>query len=66
MEELVDLIAKDGSANDVHSKIKDLLYAKSADKIEALRPNFSTAMFDVPSEVEPEEPEQEVTQDSEE
>ncbi len=59
MEELVDLIAKDGSANDVHSKIKDLLYAKSADKIEALRPNFSTAMFDVPSEVEPEEPEQE-------
>ena len=66
MEELVDLIATDGSANDVHDKIKDLLYAKSAEKIEGLRPNFSTAMFDTPTEVEPEEPEQEVTQDSEE
>ncbi len=62
MEELVDLIATDGSASDVQDKIKDLLYAKSADKIEALRPGFSAAMFDT-SETEPE---QEVTQDSEE
>ena len=65
MEELVDLIAKDGSASDVQDKIKDLLYAKSADKIEGLRPNFSTAMFDIPTEVET-EPEQEVTPDTEE
>ena len=36
MEELVDLIATDGSAADVQSKIKDLLYAKSADKILSL------------------------------
>ena len=64
MEELVDLIATDGSAADVQSKIKDLLYAKSADKIEELRPGYSSAMFDQ-SEVES-EPEQEVTQDSEE
>ena len=65
MEELVDLIATDGSANDVHDKIKDLLYAKSAEKIEGLRPQYSGAMFDAPSEVEPEEPEQEVTQEEE-
>ena len=51
MEELVDLIATDGSANDVH------------DKIEALRPGYSTAMFDN-SEVEA-EPEQEVAQEEE-
>ena len=63
MEELVDLIAKDGSASDVQDKIKDLLYAKSAEKIEGLRPNFSTAMFDQ-SEVEA-EPEQEVAQEEE-
>ena len=65
MEELVDLIAKDGSASDVQDKIKDLLYAKSADKIEGLRPNFSPAMFDASSEVDT-EPEQEVTPDTEE
>ena len=65
MEELVDLIAKDGSASDVQDKIKDLLYAKSAVKIEGLRPNFSSAMFDTPTEVDT-EPEQEVTPDTEE
>ena len=63
MEELVDLIATEGPAADVQSKIKDLLFAKSADKIEALRPGYSTAMFD-DSEVEA-EPEQEVTQEEE-
>ncbi len=66
MEELVDLIANDGSATDVHDKIKDLLYAKSAEKIEGIKPEYTSAMFDPSSEVEPEEPEQEVTQDSEE
>ena len=65
MVELVDLIAKDGSSSDVQDKIKDLLYAKSAEKIEGLRPNFSTAMFDTPTEVDT-EPEQEVTPDTEE
>lgn len=66
MEELVDLIATDGSASDVHSKIKDLLYAKSADKIEGLKPNFTAAMFEPSIEVETEsEPEQEVTQEEE-
>ncbi len=63
MEDLVDLIATDGSAADVQSKIKDLLFAKSADKIEALRPGYSSAMFDQ-SEVET-EPEQDVTQEEE-
>ena len=66
MEELVVLIATDGSASDVHSKIKDLLYARSADKIEGMKPNFSGAMFDPSSEVETEsEPEQAVTQEEE-
>ena len=34
MDDLVDLIATDASANDVSDKIKDLLYAKSAERIE--------------------------------
>ena len=65
MEDVIDLIAKNGSASDVSSKMKDLLYTKSAEKVEALRPGFSGAMFDQSTEVET-EPEQEVTQDSEE
>ncbi len=66
MEELVDLIANDGSATDVHDKIKDLLYAKSAEKIEGIKPEYTSAMFDPSSEVETEtEPEQEVNQEEE-
>ena len=64
MEDVIDLIANNGSASDVSSKMKDLLYTKSAEKVEALRPGFSSAMFDQSTEVET-EPEQEVTQDSE-
>ena len=65
MEELVDLIATDGSASDVHSKIKDLLYAKSADKIDGMKPNYSAAMFEIPVEVETESEPEEVTQEEE-
>ena len=41
MEDVIDLIANNGSASDVSSKMKDLLYTKSAEKVEALRPGFS-------------------------
>ena len=66
MEDVIDLIATDGAAKDVSSNLKDLLFAKSAEKIEALRPGFSGAMFDEPKVEVETEPEQEVTQDSEE
>ena len=51
MEDVIDLIANNGSASDVSSKMKDLLYTKSAEKVEALRPGFSSAMFDQSTEV---------------
>jgi hypothetical protein len=51
MEELVDLIATDGSASDVSDKIKDLLYAKAAEKVDTNKPVVASSMF---SEVEPE------------
>jgi hypothetical protein len=35
MDELMDMIAADDSASQVSDKIKDILYAKSADEIEA-------------------------------
>ena len=54
MEELVDLIATDGSANDVHDKIKDLLYAKSAEKIGADKDTVANSLFGYEPETEDE------------
>ncbi len=54
MEELVDLIATDASASDVSDKIKDALMAKAAARIDALRPEVASTVFDgeVPEEEE--------------
>ena len=38
MEELLDLMVTDESPSQVSDKIKDLLFAKSAERIEASRP----------------------------
>ena len=48
MPDIVDLIAQDSKAADISSEIKDSLYAKAAEKIEALRGGVSNAMFDEP------------------
>ena len=45
MEELIDLIATDGSPSDVSDVIKQLLFAKSAEKIDFIRPYVASAMF---------------------
>tara|TARA_B100001250_G_scaffold94939_1_gene79275 strand:+ start:711 stop:893 length:183 start_codon:yes stop_codon:yes gene_type:complete len=60
MDDLVDLIATDASANDVSDKIKDLLYAKSAERIEYAKPVVADSMFgDAEAETETtEEPEE--------
>ena len=55
MEDLVDLIATDASANDVSDRIKDLLYAKSAERLEVAKPIVADSMFgEVEAEVETE------------
>ena len=58
MEELVDLIATDASASDVSDKIKDALMAKAATRIDALRPEVASSVFDAEA---PEEEEEEVS-----
>jgi len=45
MEELIDLIATDGSAADVSDRIKDLLYNKAAEKVDGARPYVAASMF---------------------
>ena len=39
MEELIDMIASDESPSQISDKIKNILFTKSADKIDAIRPN---------------------------
>ena len=52
MEDLIDLMSTDEtSASDVSDKIKEILYTKSAERIEGLRPEVASSMF---SEIEPE------------
>ena len=53
MEELLDLMVTDESPSQVSDKIKDLLFAKSAERIEASRPFAETnSLFGDDSEVE--------------
>ena len=46
MDELIDLIATDKSAAEITDTIKDVLYAKAAERIEAQKPDIAAAMFD--------------------
>jgi len=67
MPNILDLIASDQSSNEISDAIKDALYAKSAEKIDTLKPSISSNMFDEPqNEVEDEttvEPEEETQED---
>jgi|TARA_R110002020_G_scaffold54452_7_gene151842 hypothetical protein len=46
MDELMDLLVKDESPSQISDKIKDILYSKSAERIDGVRPNISSAVFD--------------------
>ena len=55
MEEIVNLIGSDESASDISDKIKDVLYAKAAEKINNIKPTIAASMFDQPEETQEEE-----------
>ncbi len=70
MEELVNMIATDASAADVSDQIKDILFTKSAKKIDDLRPVAAGNLFGAEAEAETEvetevetQPEEEETND---
>ncbi len=48
MEELMDLLVADESPAQVSDKIKDILFAKSAEKISDVRPQVAASVFDDP------------------
>jgi len=64
MEELMDLLVADESPAQVSDKIKDILFAKTADRITNIRPEVAASIFDNPEVEEVEEvddtPEEEV------
>ena len=62
----MDMMAADASASDVSDKIKEILYAKTAEKVDAARPLVGAELFgDEIPEVSEEEPETEVTSELE-
>jgi hypothetical protein len=45
MEELIDLIATDAPAVEITDTIKDVLYAKAAERLNDIKPYVANAMF---------------------
>ena len=62
MAELMDLLVKDESPSQVSDAIKDLLFAKTASKIEDIRPKVASSLFD--NDVDLDEPQGEAELDT--
>ena len=54
MDEVLDMIIADESPSQISDKIKDILYAKSADKINDHKPAVANSMFDTSVDTEQE------------
>lgn len=48
--ELMDLIMSDNSPEQISNKIKEILFAKSAENIETIRPTIASSLFGNTSE----------------
>ena len=46
MEELMDLLVKDESPSQISDGIKDQLFARSAEKLQGIRPQVAASLFD--------------------
>ena len=65
MDNVIDMIATDASSSEVSDKLKELLYAKAAESIEAAKPIVANTMFNEPEQGEV-EVEDEVEQEPQE
>lgn len=59
MDDLMDMIIADESPSQISDKIKDILFSKSAEKIDAFRPVVASSMFGQDEESEEEYEEEE-------
>ena len=57
--ELMDMIIADKSPSQISDRIKDMLFAKSAERVDAYRPEVAKNSFNEPAD-EPEAPEAEM------
>ena len=62
MDDLMDAIVAADSPSKVSDAIKDMLYAKTAEKVDALKPEMAASLFGQESEIEVEEPEETIEQ----
>ena len=51
----MDMIAADDSASQVSDKIKDILYAKSSERVDAFRPLVANSVFSGEDQIEVED-----------
>ena len=51
----MDNIAADGSSSQISDQLKDMLYVKSSDKVNAFRPQVANSVFNGNDEVENED-----------
>ena len=72
MDDVIDLIATDASAADISDKMKEVLFAKAAERIDIARPYVANAMFgqefeypEVEDEIETDETEVEAEAETE-
>lgn len=45
MDDLIDMIYSDESPYQISDKIKDILFAKASEKIDAVRPEVAASLF---------------------
>ena len=45
MDDLMDMILSDESPSQISDRIKDILFAKSAEKIDSFRPSVAASLF---------------------
>ena len=50
MDDLLDMIIADEPPSQISDKIKDMLFAKSSEKIDAFRPTVATSVFSLDDE----------------
>lgn len=55
MDDLLDMIVADESPSQISDKIKELLYAKSSEKIDEFRPTVANSLFNGENQQESEE-----------
>ncbi len=62
---LMDMIVADESPSTISDTIKDMLFAKTSDRVDGYRPNIASKTFDPPQET-PETPSAEVESEPQE